>query len=268
VTQIELQMQLSKNEGEFERPALHMMFTGNPGTGKTTVARIIGKLLREKGILSVGNFYETEGLNMCGQYVGSTAPKVMELCKNAYGSVLFIDEAYALAGESDRNFTYGKEAVATLISEMENNRDKMVVILAGYADEMQFLLDMNTGLCSRIPHIIDFPNYTREELTTMFINLTNQYFEFDEQFKEAAKSFFLGIDEEKYNAKTFSNGRIVRNLFERAWSKAAMRNKLSKEKITGKMKLVAEDIEKAATDKEFEELLTKSKTQRVIGFRA
>jgi len=266
VTQIEYQTLLSHENTKLERPCLHMAFTGNPGTGKTTVARIIGKLLKEKGILSVGNFYETAGLSLCGYYVGQTAPKVTEMCSNAYGSVLFIDEAYMLYKDEER-YNYGKEVVATLISEMENKRDKLLVIFAGYTDEMKEFLDMNKGLSHRIPHIIEFPNFTREELTKMFLDLTSQYFIIDKRFKTAAKEFFQGINEEQYNAKNFSNGRVVRNLFERVWSKAAMRYKMAKTPITGKMKLVAEDIEKARSDKEFEALLEKPNQQRVIGFR-
>lgn len=123
-----------------------MRFVGSPGTGKTTVARIVGRILKEKGILEIGNFYEVSGRSLCGRYVGETAPKTSEICRSAYGSVLFIDESYSLYAGDDNSRDYGKEAHRYPHREMENNRDKMVVIMSGYPDEMEVLMKANPGL--------------------------------------------------------------------------------------------------------------------------
>ena len=181
--QKKLYLQNTKNK----KPCFHMMFTGNPGTGKTVVARLIGAILKEEGILSVGNFFEVSRQDLVGQYVGQTAPKTMDVCRSAYGSVLFIDEAYLLANDAE---TYGSEAIGTLISEMENNRDNMVVILAGYKDKMEKLFEINSGLRDRIPYIINFPNYSRLELEDIFYKHIPTNIEYDEEFKNAAHMFF------------------------------------------------------------------------------
>ena len=155
-----------------ERPCIHMRFVGNPGTGKTTVARIIGKILKEKGVLRIGNFYEYAGRDFCGRYVGETAPKTASICRDAYGSVLFIDEAYSLYRGDDNSRDYGREALDTLIAEMENHRNDFVVIMAGYTDDMDKLMAGNMGLASRMPYTIEFPNFTREQLYEIFESMS------------------------------------------------------------------------------------------------
>lgn len=261
VIQIKTQKEMLEKGTEIERPCIHMMFTGNPGTGKTTVARILAKILKEENVLRKGHFYEIQGRNLCGRYVGETAPKTSTYCRDAYGSVLFIDEAYSLyQGYGDRD--YGKEAIQTLISEMENHRDDFCVIMAGYKEEMEQLMEVNSGLESRIPYIIDFPNYSREELTQIFFKMLDGKFTYNENLHEAVKAFFDSIPDEVMNDKEFSNARLVRNLFERAWGKAAYRRSLNGDK---QLEIRKEDLMCASEENEFKKLL-KNKSHNRIGF--
>ena len=248
IDEIVAQIELSLKSSSSERPCIHMRFVGNPGTGKTTVARIIGRILKEKGVLRVGNFYEYAGRDFCGRYVGETAPKTASICRDAYGSVLFIDEAYSLYRGEGSDYDYGREAIDTLIAEMENHRSDFVVIMAGYTDDMNRLMDGNAGLASRMPYTIEFPNFTREQLYDIFVSMVNGRFRSDEQLFDAARAYFTGLPDEMLAAKEFSNARFVRNLFERTWAKAAMRSQLD-----GKAEVVLtkEDFEHASADKEF-----------------
>jgi len=238
-----------------------MMFTGNPGTGKTTVARILAQLMKEEGVLRKGYFYEITGRSLCGRYVGETAPKTSTYCRDAYGSVLFIDEAYSLNQGEGRD--YGKEAVQTLIAEMENHRDDFCVIMAGYKDEMMQLLEVNPGLESRIPYVIDFPNYGREELEQIFFSMVNGNLAYEEGLKETVHNFFQSIPDEIMEDKTFSNARLVRNLFERAWGKAAYRRNLSGQQ---EFVILREDLISATEEDEFKKLLEKDRGRKHIGF--
>ena len=237
-----------------------MRFVGNPGTGKTTVARIIGKILKERGVLRIGNFYEYAGRDFCGRYVGETAPKTASICRDAYGSVLFIDEAYSLYRGDDNSRDYGREALDTLIAEMENHRNDFVVIMAGYTDDMDKLMGGNMGLASRMPYTIEFPNFTREQLYEIFESMVKARFKYDKQLLNVAHEYFNNLPDEIIQAKEFSNARFVRNLFERTWAKAAMRCQLN-----GRQNIVLtkEDFEHASSDKEFAVKATK-KTR--IGF--
>lgn len=216
-----------KNQG-VNAPAMHMRFVGNPGTGKTTVARIVGQLLKERKILSRGYFFEHTGGDFLGMYVGHTSPKTLALCRDAYGSVLFIDEAYTLA---DANYSSGsgfaKEAVDTLIAQMENHREDLVVIMAGYPREMQRLMDMNPGLSGRMPYELVFPNYTREELAEIFLRMVSgDGFTCGEGVEAEIRGYFRGLDNSVLEDKNFANARFARNLFERTWSKTVMRAQL------------------------------------------
>ncbi len=232
-----------------ERPAIHMRFVGNPGTGKTTVARIVGKILKEKGILSEGNFFECSGLDLCGRYVGETAPKTAGICRDAYGSVLFIDEAYSLYREDGfMGRSYGTEAIDTLIAQMENHRDDFVVIMAGYPDEMQKLMEANAGLAGRMPYTVTFGNFTRGQLYEIFAKLVKRNFAYSQEVLALAEQYFNALPEEVLSAKDFGNARFARNLFERTWAKAAMRAQLEG---AAQVKLTAEDFRAASAEKEF-----------------
>lgn len=261
VVQIRTQKELKGAGTYLDSPSIHMMFTGNPGTGKTTVARILARILKEEKVLRKGHFYEIQGRNLCGRYVGETAPKTSTYCRDAYGSVLFIDEAYSLY-QGAENRDYGKEAIQTLIAEMENHRDDLCVIMAGYKEEMEQLLEANPGLESRIPYIIDFPNYSKGELEQIFFKMLEGRISYGDNLKEAVKDFFASIPEEVMSDKKFSNARLVRNLFERVWGKAAYRRSLSGAK---KLEILKEDLLCASEEKEFKRLM-ESKGHKQIGF--
>lgn len=247
IKQVIAQIRLARKEG-IEIPSMHMRFVGNPGTGKTTVARILGRIMREEGLLRIGNFHEHTGRELCGMYIGETAPKTTAICRDAYGSVLFIDEAYTLYRTNDPGSRdFGREAIDTLVGEMENHRDDLIVILAGYTDDMERLLDSNFGLKARVPYTIEFPNFTREQLYEIFRRLLNGKFAYDEELCDVARDYFANLSDEIYGAKEFGNGRFVRNLFERTWAKAALRCELEKSEV----RLAKEDFENAIADKEF-----------------
>lgn len=243
----EIVAQIELADKSDERPCIHMRFVGNPGTGKTTVARIIGRMLKERGILSAGNFYEYSGRDLCGRYVGETAPKTAGICRDAYGSVLFIDEAYSLyRGGGD--WDYGKEAIDTLIAEMENHRGDFVVIMAGYTEDMDKLMESNAGLKSRMPYTIEFPNFDGEQLYLIFKSMLGKRFGANADMLDAARRYFENIPADVLNSKEFGNARFVRNLFERTWAKAAMRSQLAgRSDIT----LTKDDFEQACADKDF-----------------
>lgn len=254
LAQIDLAM-----KSDTERPCIHMRFVGNPGTGKTTVARILGKILKERGILRIGNFYEYAGRDFCGRYVGETAPKTASMCRDAYGSVLFIDEAYTLYKEGS-TVDYGREAIDTLIAEMENHRNDFIVIMAGYIDEMNTLMQGNLGLASRMPYTIEFPNFTRDELYSIFESMVSSKFKHDDKLLPAAKEYFAGLPDDVINAKTFSNARYVRNLFERTWAKASLRCQLNG---SNEVILTKDDFDRASSDSEFSK---QEKKRNRIGF--
>lgn len=203
-------------------PALsyHMAFTGNPGTGKTTVARILGKIFKNLGITSSDKFVEADRSALVGSYIGQTAPKTLDVCKSAYGGILFIDEAYSLADGGSNDF--GKEALATLIQEMENNRDKLIVILAGYSHEMGRLFDLNPGLKSRVGNIIEFPDYNVHDLVEIFNGTAKKAsYHLEEDAQDLVRDYFEDLVQNK--DRNFGNGREARAFFEKLTSTQASR---------------------------------------------
>lgn len=262
VKEVIAQIEAAHSNHALDMPCIHMRFVGNPGTGKTTVARIIGTILKEKGILRNGNFFEHSGRELCGRYVGETAPKTSAMCRDAYGSVLFIDEAYSLYRDDGfSNADYGREAIDTLIAEMENHRSDLMVIMAGYPDDMDKLMNGNAGLKSRMPYLIEFPNYARGQLAEIFLSMAGKSFTYDTAFVDAVNSYFSSLSEKILTAKDFSNARFVRNLFERTWGKAALRCQLDGIECNT---LLVEDFALAASDKEFHNIMEQKK--RTIGF--
>ncbi|TWU45372.1 Stage V sporulation protein K [Novipirellula aureliae] len=192
--------------------SLHMTFVGNPGTGKTTVARIVGQILGGLGTLSRGHVIETDRSGLVAEYAGQTAPKTNKLCDSAKGGVLFIDEAYSLV-DSSGDDAYGREAIQTLLKRMEDDRESMAVILAGYSDEMAMMIRSNPGLSSRINTRIHFEDYAAPELAKIFESLCKQ-----NQYRlpsEARHRLLVGLQAlyEKRD-RHFGNGRTVRNAFE------------------------------------------------------
>lgn len=225
----------------FDRPSMHMVFTGNPGTAKTTVARLFAEIMKENGILSKGELYEVGRADIVGKYVGHTAPLVKSAFKRAQGSVLFIDEAYSLC--DDKSGLYGDEAINTIVQEMENNRDDMIVIFAGYPDEMESFLQRNPGLSSRIAFHIDFEDYTVSELCDISRLIADSR---GLSLSDGAIQKLNALFEAARIKPDFGNGRYVRNIIEKAQMAQAERLVENySEQLTDKeiCTLTAEDIE-------------------------
>lgn len=198
----------------------HMIFKGNPGTGKTTIARLISRYMKAIGALSQGQLVEVTRSDLVGKYVGHTAPLTMQVIKSALGGVLFIDEAYSLYRGKDDSF--GLEAIDTLVKAMEDYRDDLIVILAGYSHEMATFLESNSGLKSRFNNIIEFTDYTGNELYEIAISIAkSKGYTIDENAKDALVNFF--IQKQETDAKSSGNGRLSRNVVEDAILKQAER---------------------------------------------
>jgi stage V sporulation protein K len=216
---VEIQKRRTREKLIAEPLVLHMIFRGNPGTGKTTVARIVGRLLKEIGVLQKGHTIECERADLVGEYIGHTAQKTREQLKKALGGILFIDEAYSLARGGEKDF--GKEAIDALVKAMEDNKENLVLILAGYRHEMEWFLQTNPGLRSRFPIHIDFPDYSLEELFLIGNSMlkTRQY-ELTPEGAEALRNKLQFL----LNTHPYAgNARLVRNLVEKAIRKQAVR---------------------------------------------
>src|ERR687895_488199 len=197
---------------ESTRPTLHMCFTGGPGTGKTTVALRMAKLLKGLGYLQKGHLVSVTRDEMVGQYIGHTAPKTKEVLARAMGGVLFIDEAsYLHRPENERD--YGQEAIEILLQVMENRRDDLVVILAGYADRMDRFYGSNPGFRSRVAHHIDFPDYAPEELMAIADRMLAEQ---NYRLSPAARDAFARYVEARMGQPHFANARSIRNALDRA----------------------------------------------------
>jgi probable Rubsico expression protein CbbX len=200
-------------------PSLHMCFTGAPGTGKTTVAMRMGQILQRMGYCRSGHLVVATRDDLVGQYVGHTAPKTKEVIKKAMGGVLFIDEAYYLY-KPDNERDYGSEAIEILLQVMENQRDDLVVILAGYKDRMDIFYQSNPGLASRIANHIHFPDYSAEELLKIGeIMLAEQQY----RITEEGKKVFLQYIELRKQQPLFANARSIKNAIDRARMRQANR---------------------------------------------
>jgi SpoVK/Ycf46/Vps4 family AAA+-type ATPase len=227
-----------RDQGLPELPlTLHMVFTGNPGTGKTTVARIVGEILYDLGYLSRGHLIETDRAGMVAEFVGQTAVKSSNIIRSAIGGVLFIDEAYTLSNGSATDF--GKEAIDTLLKLMEDNRNNLVVIVAGYKKEMDGFVNSNPGLKSRFNLYIDFADYSNPELIEIFDGLITEYsLEAEDEVYPLLEKLFTYY---KTTNTNFANGREVRNVFEGLFKFMSMR--LAEEKKYSSNVICASDIE-------------------------
>jgi len=226
--------------------SLHMVFSGNPGTGKTMIARLMSRIYKCLGILSKGHLVEVDRSGLVAGYIGQTALKTQEVIEKALGGVLFIDEAYALTSRGNND--YGQEAVDTLLKAMEDHRDDLIVIVAGYTELMQEFISSNPGLESRFNRFMYFPDYTVDELVGIFdMRCGKSCYTLSDEAREILPEI---LKEKSKDVKGFGNGRGVRNLFEHAIANQADRlsqemGELTRERL---MEITKADLENAARE--------------------
>lgn len=217
---IQVQQEREKHNLKTTPISYHCVFSGSPGTGKTTVARILAQIYKDLGILKKGHLIETDRAGLVGEYVGQTAVKTNKVINSAVGGVLFIDEAYSLYSESSED--YGREAIATLLKRMEDERDNLVVVMAGYTEEMKQFIDLNPGLRSRFNRYIDFTDYSPSELFQIFKRYTEKGdFKLTSEAENAFRSLFINAYTNR--DRTFGNARYVRNIFEKTIERQSLR---------------------------------------------
>lgn len=229
-----------KGMPHYEAPH-HLVFRGNPGTGKTTVARLVGRIYKEMGVLKSGAMVEVGRVDLVGEYVGHTAPKTQAVIDKAMDGVLFIDEAYSLAPIKGASNDFGAEVIATLITAMENSRDRLVVIVAGYKDEMAHFIDSNPGLKSRFTTYIDFEDYNAEDLFKIFLHLGSELAVRPSLDAQLAISKLM--ESLETGKKGFGNGRTVRTILDKCLRRQAARLASKGNKVDLTM-LEKEDIPK------------------------
>ena len=240
---VKLQKQREAQGLKTAKVSYHLVFYGSPGTGKTTVARIVGRIYKDLGVLKKGHTVETDRAGLCGEYVGKTGPKTDTVISKALDGVLFIDEAYSLVPEGGAGNDYGQEAISTILKRMEDYRDRLVVIVAGYKDEMQRFIDSNPGLQSRFNRYIDFPDYSSDELAEIFkmYMKKNQYTLTPEAEEYLKEQFEYAVTHKDRN---FGNARFARNVFEKSIQQQANRlagqTNLDKSRLT---ELTVEDLQ-------------------------
>lgn len=225
----------------------HLVFTGSPGTGKTTVARIVARIYKDIGVLPKGHTVETDRSGLVAEYVGQTAVKTNAIVDSALGGVLFIDEAYALVPENPGN-DYGMEAISTLLKRMEDDRDNLVVIIAGYTNEMKRFIDANPGLQSRFNRYINFPDYTADELFKIYeLHAKKNQYQLNADAADYLRERLKYVVAHK--DRNFGNGRYSRNLFEKSIQNQANRLSTVSNPTTEMLSEISkEDVEKALSD--------------------
>jgi stage V sporulation protein K len=218
---IRINKEREKHQLKQEKQVYHMVFKGNPGTGKTTVARLFGKIFKEMGILSKGHLIEVERADLVGEFIGHTAQKTRELIKKALGGILFIDEAYSLARGGEKDF--GKEAIDCLTKALEDHGNDFICILAGYNDEMESFLELNPGLPSRFPIQLQFADYTVDELVKIAeLIVQGKEYQLSPGAREKLRSHLTRLRNDML-LMNFSNARYVRNAIEKAIRLQAVR---------------------------------------------
>jgi len=217
---LEIQQKRSLHHLKANPTVLHMVFKGNPGCGKTTVARLLGQLFSGMEVLSKGHLVEVERADLVGEYIGHTAQKTREQVRKALGGILFVDEAYSLGRGGEKDF--GKEAIEVLVKEMEDHRDDFILILAGYRGEMEQFMHLNPGLNSRFPIQIDFPDYSIKELMDIAVIMaTDRHYRFSAAAKKRLRRYLT--EQMNLQAVNFSNARLIRNILEKSLRRQALR---------------------------------------------